>query len=100
MEVLAVILLAVRNDRFCFTEFVEHDHELSALDLLHFAGEQIADAAREFVADLRSLALAYALNDPLLGRLNGGPAELGEIDGNLQLVADLEIRILETGFLE
>ena len=51
MVVLAMILLAIRNDRFRFAELVEHDDELAALDLLHFAGEQVADARGELVAD-------------------------------------------------
>ena len=45
MEVLAMVLLAIRNDRFRLAELVEHDDELAALDLLHLAGEQLADAA-------------------------------------------------------
>src|SRR4051812_45933216 len=42
MEMLAMILLAVRNDRFGLAELVQHDDELAALDLLHFAGKQLA----------------------------------------------------------
>jgi hypothetical protein len=52
MEVFAMVLLSVRNDRFGFAKLVQHYHELAALDLLHFTGEEIADPAREFVADL------------------------------------------------
>jgi hypothetical protein len=39
MEVLAMILLAVGDDRLRLAELVEHDDELTALDLLDFAGE-------------------------------------------------------------
>ena len=46
MEVLAMVLLAVRDDRLRLAELVEHDHELAALDLLDLAGEQLADARR------------------------------------------------------
>ena len=45
VEVLAMVLLAIRNDRFRLAELVEHDDELAALDLLDFAREQVADAA-------------------------------------------------------
>ena len=37
VEVLAVVLLAVRDDRFGLAELVQHDDELAALDLLHLA---------------------------------------------------------------
>ena len=84
-----MILLAIRNDRFRLAELVEHDHELAALDLLHLAREQIADARRELVADARALALANALDDALLRGLNGGAAELGEVDRLLEHVARL-----------
>ena len=80
MEVLAMILLAIRNDRFRLAELVEHDDELAALDLLDFAGEQVADARRELVADPGALAFADALDDALLGGLHGGATELGEVD--------------------
>src|SRR3989454_6016668 len=33
VKVLAVVLLAVRNDRFGFTELREHDDDLATLDL-------------------------------------------------------------------
>ena len=36
MIVLAMILLAIRDDRFRFTVTIEHEHKLAALDLLHF----------------------------------------------------------------
>ena len=88
--VLAVILLAIRNDRFRFAELVEHDDELAAFDLLHFAGEQVADARRELVANAGALALTNALNDSLLGGLHGGSPEHGEVDRLFHDVADLE----------
>src|SRR5688572_8208075 len=97
---LPVVLLAVRNDRFRFTELVEHDDELASLDLLHLSRKQISHSARELVADLGPLAFSDALDDPLLRRLDRGPPKLGEVDRNLHLVADLELRILEPGLLE
>ena len=90
MEVLAMVLLAIRNDRFRLAELVEHDDELAALDLLDLAGEQIADARRELVADACALAFADALDDALLGGLDGGAAEDGEVDRLFHHVADLE----------
>src|SRR5205823_13355739 len=83
-----------------FTEFVEHDDELAALDLLHLTGGEVANPAREFVANLGALALAHPLDNPLFGCLEGSASELGEVDGNLHLVADLEVRILVAGLLE
>src|SRR5439155_22176469 len=100
MEVLAVVLLTVRNDRLCLAELVEHDDQLAALDLLNFSREEIAHPARELVADLGSLALAHALDDALLRRLNRRSSEFSEVDGNLHLVADLKVGILKAGFLE
>ena len=92
VEVLAVVLLAIRNDRFRFAELVEHDDELAALDLLDFAGEQVADARRELVADAGALAFADALDDALLGGLDGGAAEDREVDRLFHDVARLEAR--------
>ena len=56
--------------------------QLAALDLLNLAGEQLADLGRELVADAGALAFADALDDALLGRLHGEPAELDEIDAS------------------
>ena len=92
MVMLAMILLAIRNDRFRFAELVEHDDQLAALDLLHFAREQFADALGELVADARALAFADPLDDALLGGLHRGATELGEVDGDLHHVAELELR--------
>ena len=97
---LAVVLLAVRNDRFRLAELVQHDDELAALDLLDFSREEISDSAGEFVADLRSLAFPDALDDPLLGGLNRRASEFGEIDRNLHLVADLKLRVLEASIFK
>src|SRR5439155_5284905 len=54
MEVLAMVLLAVGQDRFCFAKLVEHDNKLSALDLLDLTGQQLADAIGELVANART----------------------------------------------
>ena len=97
---LAVVLLAVRNYGFRLAELVEHDDEFAALDLLNFSGEEIPDSAGELVADLRSLAFPDALDDPLLRRLNRRASELGKIDRNLHLVADLELGVLEAGIFK
>src|ERR1044071_9443181 len=90
MIVLAMVLLAVRNDRFGFAELVQHDDELAALDLLNFAGEQVSDARRELIADSRALTLAHPLDDSLLRRLHRGTSEHREVDGLFHDVADLE----------
>src|SRR5262249_22968871 len=97
VEMLAVVLLAIRNDRFRFAELVEHHDELATLDLLHFTAEQIADARRELVADSRALAFAHALDDALLGRLNGRASEDGEIDRLFHDVAQLEAVVERLG---
>src|SRR5690606_7190899 len=97
---LAVVLLAVRDDRFRFAELVEHHDDLAALDLLDLAREEVADAARELVADLRALALADALHDALLGGLHGGTPELLEGDRNFHEIARLVVGILVSRFLE
>src|SRR5688572_10121842 len=89
-----MILLAVRDDRLGFAELVEHDHQLAALDLLHFARQQVAELRGELIPNLGTLALTNPLDDPLLRRLHGGATEDGKIDGLLEHVADLEV-ILE-----
>ena len=100
MRAIAMILLAVRDDRLGLAELVEHDHQLAALDLLHLAGEQVADALAELVLDAGALAFAHALEDALLGGLHGGAPELGEVDRDLHHVAELELGVLEARLLE
>src|SRR4051812_41503376 len=100
MEMLTVVLLAIRNHSFGFAELVEHDDELAALDLLNFSGKQIADSARELVANLGALAFTDALDDSLLCSENGHAAEFSEIDRILEDIADLELRVFEARFLE
>ena len=100
MKVLAMVLLAVRDDRFRLAELVEHDDELATLDLLHLAGEQVADAARELVANLRPLAFTDALNDPLLGGQHSHSSEFVEIDGRFENIADLKLLVVVPRFLE
>src|SRR5258706_67235 len=97
VEVLAMVLLAIRNDGLRLAELVEHDHQLAALDLLDLAGQEVADARRELVADLRALAFANALDDALLGSLNGGAAEHGEIERFFHDVAGLEPLVEQLG---
>src|SRR6202040_1214767 len=100
MEMLAMVLLAVGNDRLCLAELVEHDDELATLDLLDLSGKKISHSAGELVADLRSLAFPDALDDALLGRLYRRASELGEIDRDFHLVADLELLVLEPCLFE
>src|SRR4029079_19624485 len=90
VDVFAMILLAIRNDRFGLAELVEHDDELAALDLLHFTGEQVADTAGKLVADSRALGFTNPLDDALLGGLYGGATEDGEVDRLFHDVARLE----------
>jgi hypothetical protein len=97
--VLAVVLLAVGDDRLRLAELVQHEHELPTLDLLHLAGEQLADLGRELVLDAGALALAHALHDALLGRLHRGAPELRERDLLLEDVAHLELGVLELRLL-
>ncbi len=100
MEVLAVVLLAVGDDRLRLAELVEHDDQLAALDLLDLAGEQLADLVLELVANPGPLALAHPLDDPLLGRLHRQAPEGREGDVFFQHVAGLELGILEAGLLD
>src|SRR5579859_353130 len=100
VEVLAVVLIAVGDDRFGFAELVQHDDDLAALDLLHLARQQLADFPGKLLANPAPLTLAHPLDDALLGRLHGGPAELLERDFFFQHVAGREFRILVARFLE
>ena len=100
VEMLAVVLLPVGNDRLGLAELVQHDDELAALDLLDLAREQLADLVGELVADAGPLAFAHPLDDPLLGGLHGEPTELLEGHLFLEHVADLEVGILVAGFLQ
>src|SRR5438874_12835079 len=97
---LAVVLLAVRNDRFGFPEPREHDDDLAALDLLHLARQELADLVGELFPDARPLALPDPLDDALLRRLHRRAAERLERHLFLQHIPDLEIRILEARFFE
>src|SRR5262249_44601269 len=97
---LAMVLLAVGDDRLRFAELVEHYHDLAALDLLHLSRKQLADLAGELVADAAALALAHALDDALLRRLHGGTSELGERHFFLEHVAGLEVGVFEARLLE
>src|SRR5581483_9915876 len=100
MKVLAMILLAIRDDRLGFAELREHHHDLAALDLLHLAREQLADLVAALLAYPRALPLAHPLDDPLLGRLHRRAAEGLERHFLLEHVADLEVRVLEPRLLE
>ena len=97
VEMLAVVLLAVGDDRLGLAELVQHDDELAALDLLDLAGQQLAHLVGELLADPGPLALAHPLDDPLLGGLHREPAEFGEGNLFLEHVADLEVGVLVAG---
>ncbi len=100
MEMLAVVLLPVRDDRFGFAELVEHHDQFAALDLLDLAGEQLTDPATELVANLGALTLADALDDPLLRGLDGSASKLREVDRDLHRVADLKLGVLVAGLFD
>src|SRR5438445_106197 len=100
MEVLAVVLFAVGDDRLRLAELREHHDDLATLDLLHLTREQLADLVGELLADPGPLAFAHALNDALLRRLHRRAPERLEGHFLLQHVADLEVRVLEARFLE
>ena len=92
---LAMVLVAIGDDRFRFAELGQHHDDLAALDLLDFARKQLPDLARELFPDARALALTDALNDALLGRLHRGAPKLVEGHFLLEDVARLEFRVLE-----
>jgi hypothetical protein len=100
VEVLAMILFAIRDYRFRLAKLVEHHDELAALDLLHFTGQQLTDAIRELVADLGPFTFTHALDDPLLGRLHCAAAEFSEIHRNFHHVAGLELGIFEARLVD
>src|SRR5690606_34614638 len=99
-EPLARVLLLPRNDRVGIARLVQHHDDLAALDLLHLTGEQLADLAGVLVANLVALALAHALDDALLRGHHGVAAELLELDGDLEHVADLEVGVVPARLLE
>ena len=74
------------NDGLGVAGAVQHENQLAALDLLHFAGEQVAHPVGVLVPDALPLALAHQLHDPLLGRHDRVAAELLELDRNLHHV--------------
>jgi hypothetical protein len=100
VEMLPVVLLAIRDDGLRLAELVEHEHQLAPFDLLHFPGQQLADLVAEFLPDLGALALTHPLDDPLLGRLDRETPELGEGDFLFEDIAHLEFRVLEAGILD
>src|SRR5712671_7025850 len=97
---LAVVLLAVGNDRFGLTELRQHDDDLAALDLLHFAGQQLAHLVRELFPDAGPLALAHPLDDTLLRGLDRGAAEGLERHFLFEHIPHLKVGILEARFFQ
>src|SRR5690606_31968532 len=93
-EPLTRVLLLPRDDGVGLAGLVQHDHDLAALHLLNLAAQQLPDLPGELLADPVALALADALDDPLLRRHHGVPAELVESDGDFQDVADLELGVV------
>src|SRR3989475_2695798 len=89
VEVLAVVLLPVGDDRLGLAELREHHHDLAALDLLHLARQELAHLARELFADAGALPLAHTLDDALLSRLHRRAPEHFEADLFLHHVPDL-----------
>src|SRR5881628_515508 len=87
---LARDLLLLREDRVRPAEV--HDDVL-LLEALHDPGDELALAALELVVDDVALGVAHALDDVLLRRLGGDPAELLRRQLGEQLVADLGLRI-------
>ncbi len=93
MEVLPVILLPVGHDGFGLPEFVQHDDQLAALDLLDFSRQKLAHLRGELLPDPGPLAFAHPLDDPLFGRLNRQPAKVDKRNLFLEHVAHLEVGI-------
>src|SRR5439155_811728 len=87
---LARDLFLLRQDRVGPAEV--HDDVL-LLEALHDAGDELAFAALELVVDDVALGVAHALDDVLLRRLGGDPAELLRRQLGEQLVADLGLGI-------
>src|SRR5438034_36337 len=100
VEVLAVVLLAVGDDRLRLAKLRQHHHDLAALDLLHLPRQQLPDLVGELLADPGPLALAHPLDDALLRRLHRRAPERLEGHFLLEHIADLEVRVLEARFLE
>ena len=71
----------------------EVDEDVALVDLLHRAGDQFADALAVIREDLFAFGLAHALEDDLLGGLDGRTAEPVDIQVLDQLVADLKVRV-------
>ena len=73
---LARDLLAPRQDRVGLAQV---DDDRPALEPLHRPGHQVAALVLELVEEAVALGLADLLDDHLLGRLGGDPAQLGRI---------------------
>src|SRR5205085_1331945 len=100
MEVLAVILLAIGDDGLGLAELREHDDDLAALDLLHFARQQLSHLVGELLPNAGPLALAHPLDDALFGGLHGSAAERLERYLLLEHVAHLEVLVFEARLFE
>ncbi len=70
-------LLAPGQDRVGLAEV---DDDRPPLEPLHRPGHQVAALILELVVEAVPLRLADLLDDHLLGRLGGDPAELGKVD--------------------
>ncbi len=94
------VLILPRNDCLRVSRPVQHDHDLAAFDLLDLSGKQVPHPIGILVPNPLALSFTDPLDDPLLDRLNGVPAELRELDRDLHHVADLEVGILPTSLFQ
>ena len=70
---------------------IELDDDVAAIHLLHDAAHQRADLVRVLLEDALALRLAHALDEHLLGGLDGVAAELGDRQREGEHVADLGV---------
>jgi hypothetical protein len=99
--VLAVViprdLLARRQETLAALEL---DDDVAAVHLLHDAAHQGADLVGELLIDALPLGLAHALDEHLLGGLDGVAAELLERQRIAQRRSDFEMGIDDARFRE
>ena len=94
MEVLAPILLPVRDNGFGFPELIYQNDELAPFDLLDLTGQKLPHLICKLVSNSRAFAFAYSLNDALFRGLHGRPPKRVKRYFLLENFTDLEILIL------
>ena len=99
-ETLARILFLPWNDGVGIGRPVEHHHDLTSLDLLDFARQELAHPIAVLLPNPVAFVLADPLHDALLHRHHSVSAKILKVDRNFHHVSDLETLIVPPGLFQ